>query len=226
MHYLPILLAGALYSLSVLAQGSAPSNALFRAITEYKEAYARLIEVRSDCERTLISPLNCTGVFGQVATDINQANGQLDTAAQTFVPKVPCATISAVFTYLQGNISRVNTKLRDIACEPAVNTQAAAKLNADAFRRALSDQIVKYGSAIWKPQLRELSAPQVLRHVVADPSRQTQLGSLFAKNDACNNKQNAEALQKFANTVQAIDADDKKTAQAFTLLGGTLGCLT
>ena len=37
--------------------------------------------------------------------------------------------------------------------------------------------------------------------------------------------QKPAALQKFANIVKAIDDSDKKTAQAFTLLGGTLGCI-
>ncbi|KAI4230670.1 MAG: hypothetical protein L6R40_007968 [Gallowayella cf. fulva] len=186
MHFLPHLLAGALCSVSVLAQS--PVNALFQVTTEYKEASARLVEVRSDCERTLSNPLNCNTVF---------ANDQLDVAAQTFVPKVPCATISAVFAYVVGNATRVNTKLRQIACEPAVNTQVAAKNNAEAFRRALTDQIVKIDL----------------------------LGSLFAKNNACNNKQSPAALKKFADMVTTLDADDKKTAQAFTLFGGSLGCV-
>ncbi|KAL8726224.1 MAG: hypothetical protein Q9166_006849 [cf. Caloplaca sp. 2 TL-2023] len=176
MRFLPHLLAGALCSLSALAQ--TPVGALFQAITEYKEANARLVD-------------------GKVATDINQANDQLDIAAQTFVPKVPCATISAVFIYLQGNITDVNSQLRDIACSTAIKTQAAAKLNAEAFRRAISDQVIKVDL----------------------------LGTLFARNNACNNKQSTEALQKFAAAVQAVDADDKKTAQAFTLIGGTLGCV-
>ncbi|KAL8856140.1 MAG: hypothetical protein Q9178_007265 [Gyalolechia marmorata] len=196
MRYLPFLVAGALYSLSAFAQTN-PVGALFQANAEYQNANARLTEVRSDCERTLVSPLNCNTVFGRVATDISRANDQLDTVARTFVPKVPCASISTVFIYFQGNITLVNDKLRDIACSTAVATQAAAKLNADALRRALSDQVVKVDL----------------------------IGSLSARNDACNNPQSAAALQRFANVVKAVDADDKKTAQAFTLLGGTVGCL-
>ncbi|KAL8927099.1 MAG: hypothetical protein Q9172_001521 [Xanthocarpia lactea] len=196
MRYLPFSVAGALCSLSVLAQ-TTPVDALKQAITEYQNANARLVDVRSDCERTIVNPLNCSTVFGGVARDISRANDQLDTVARTFVPKVPCATISAVFINLQGNITRVNEKLRDIACSTAAATQAAAKLNADALRRALSDQVVKVDL----------------------------IGSLFAKNDACNNPQRAAALQRFANAVNTVDADDKKTAQAFTLLGGTVGCL-
>ncbi|KAL8806729.1 MAG: hypothetical protein Q9182_001127 [Xanthomendoza sp. 2 TL-2023] len=185
MRYLPCLLAGAFGSLLVLAQDNKPVNALYKATTEYKEIRARLVEVNSDCERSLANPLDCNGVFANVATDINQANSQLDTVAQTFVPK------------LQGNITTVNKKLRDIACSTAPKTQAAAKLNAEAIRRAISDQIVKIDL----------------------------IGSLFAKNNACNNKQSPAALQKFAKTVQTIDADDKKTAQSFTPVGGTLGCV-
>ena len=67
MRYLPFLVAGALYSLSVLAQ-TTPVGALNQAITEYQNANARLVEVRSDCERTLVNPLNCDTVFVRVGS--------------------------------------------------------------------------------------------------------------------------------------------------------------
>ncbi|CAO1596329.1 hypothetical protein XANCAGTX0491_000180 [Xanthoria calcicola] len=98
---------------------------------------------------------------------------------------------------LQGNITEINSRLRDIACSTAPATQVAAKANAEAFRRAISDQIVKVDL----------------------------IGAIFARNKACNNPQKPAQLQRFANAVAAVDADDKKTAQAFTLLGGTLGCI-
>ncbi|KAI4111596.1 MAG: hypothetical protein LQ339_000467 [Xanthoria mediterranea] len=132
-----------------------------------------------------------------VATDITQANDKLDIAAKNFVPKVPCTTIAAVFGNLQGNITELNSRLHDIACSTAPATQVAAKANAEAFRRAISDQIVKVDL----------------------------IGAIFARNKACNNPQKPAQLQRFANAVAAMDADDKKTAQAFTLLGDTLGCI-
>ena len=43
------------------------------------------------------NPLNPPQSQANAANDITQANDQLDIAAKTFVPKVPCATISAAF---------------------------------------------------------------------------------------------------------------------------------
>ncbi|KAL8850420.1 MAG: hypothetical protein Q9221_004652 [Calogaya cf. arnoldii] len=196
MHYARYFLFLTLSPLLTLAQTS-PVTAIRQATTEYKEILARLVGVRSDCERTLINPLSCDSVFGRVVTDITQANDQLDIAAQNFVPKVPCATIAAVFSNLQGNITSINERLRNIACSSSLATQAAAKANAVGFRRALTDQLVAVDS----------------------------IGTIFARNTACNNPQRPAALSNFANAVAAIDADDKKTAQAFSLLGGTVGCL-
>ncbi|KAL8876474.1 MAG: hypothetical protein Q9192_008858 [Flavoplaca navasiana] len=176
---------------------TSPVTAIRNAKSEYTEILARLTGVRSDCVRNEIYPQDCNRVFAQVAKDITQANDQLDIAAENFVPKVPCATIAAVFYELQTSITEINSRLRDIACESALATQAAAKANAPALRSAIADQIVKIDL----------------------------LGAIFARNTACNNPQKPAALQRFSNAVAALDADDKKTAQAFTLLEGTLGCL-
>ncbi|CAL8576769.1 hypothetical protein XPA_002634 [Xanthoria parietina] len=197
MHYARyLLLLSTCSPLLTLAQTS-PVTAIRQANTEYIEILARLIDVRSDCVRNEIYPQRCETVFANAANDITQANDQLDIAAKTFVPKVPCATISAAFGRLQGNITEINSRLRDIACSTAPATQVAAKANAEVFRRAISDQIVKVDL----------------------------IGAIFARNKACNNPQKPAQLQRFANAIAAVDADDKKTAQAFTLLGGTLGCI-
>ncbi|KAI4223239.1 MAG: hypothetical protein L6R36_005582 [Xanthoria steineri] len=239
MHYARyLLLLSTCSPLLTLAQTS-PVTAIRQANTEYIEILARLIDVRSDCVRNEIYPQRCETVFvpnpqpepsplnppqsqANVANDITQANDQLDIAAKTFVPKVPCATIAAAFgrvrilplrlssnplatfplvtynkTTKDGNITEINSRLRDIACSTAPATQVAAKANAEAFRRAISDQIVKVDL----------------------------IGAIFARNKACNNPQRPAQLQRFANAVAAVDADDKKTAQAFTLLRGTLGCI-
>ncbi|KAL9034034.1 MAG: hypothetical protein Q9180_005629, partial [Flavoplaca navasiana] len=141
MHYTRPFILLAL-SLFTSAQTS-PVTAIRAAKSEYAEILARLTGVRSDCERTVVNPSSCNTVFGQVAKDITQANDQLDIAAENFVPKVPCATIAAVFYELQTSITKINSRLRDIACESSLATQAAAKANAPALRSAISDQIVK-----------------------------------------------------------------------------------
>ncbi|KAL8877627.1 MAG: hypothetical protein Q9198_004389, partial [Flavoplaca austrocitrina] len=75
---------------------TSPVTAIRNAKSEYTEILARLTGVRSDCERTVVNPSSCNTVF-VFAKDIMQANDQLDIAAENFVPKVPCATIAAVF---------------------------------------------------------------------------------------------------------------------------------
>ncbi|KAL9634020.1 MAG: hypothetical protein Q9204_003171 [Flavoplaca sp. TL-2023a] len=150
MHYTFPLILLALPLLS--SAQSSPVAAIRNAKSEYTEILARLTGVRSDCVRNEIYPQDCNRLFAQVAKDITQANDQLDIAAENFVPKVPCTTIAAVFyewlnalreIQLQSSITEINSRLRDIACESALATQAAAKANAPALRSAISDQIVK-----------------------------------------------------------------------------------
>ncbi|KAL8671955.1 MAG: hypothetical protein Q9168_003581 [Polycauliona sp. 1 TL-2023] len=222
LAHLLLLTLSPLLAFTQTAPQKLPVPAIKKASSQYTNILAGLTSVNSDCEQTLdkprnsilripslvpvlnrflgsparprTTPLPLTWFQHQrnVAEYIAQANDQIDIAAQNFVPMVPCQTIAAVFNKLQTNILDRNAELRDIACSSSLATQEAAKANAPALRRAISDQI---------------------------------LGARFAANKACNKPQTPAQLQSFANAIAAVDADDKKTAQAFSLVGGTLGCL-
>lgn len=56
-------------------------------------------------------------------------------------------------------------------------------------------------------------------------NRMFQLRDKFATNNLCNNKQTAAQLKKFATAANAIITDDRKTAQAYTVVGETLNCV-
>ncbi|KAL8898563.1 MAG: hypothetical protein Q9207_006639, partial [Kuettlingeria erythrocarpa] len=100
MHLKIYLILGALSVLATQAQEIrvGVAGAIRNATERYNTTNARLSEIRSDCVRDgLIYTANCNTTFARIATDINQANGYLQDAAQLFVPKVNCQYISNEF---------------------------------------------------------------------------------------------------------------------------------
>ncbi|KAL9017939.1 MAG: hypothetical protein Q9185_004751 [Variospora sp. 1 TL-2023] len=91
----------------------------------------------------------------------------------------------------------VNEQLRQRACSTVSLTKNAVTLNANAIRDAILEQLEKINA----------------------------LGLRFAANDACNRPQTPQALAKFKSYIDAVKADDRKTAQSFSLVEGVLDTL-